>query len=102
MLALSLERQAPGFVGQFVLEVAADPLADSLVLELEQQRQAPGLEPDLAAADPLADALAAVVAAWRLAGHDLAGRFAQQLANGNLSLVPPSRSFLPLPQPPPA
>ena len=44
-----------------------------------------------------------------LAGHDLFGRFAQQLANGNLSLVPPSHSFVPppalfypLPQPPPA
>ena len=32
-----------------------------------------------------------------LAGHDLFGRFAQQLANGNLSLVPFSRSFLPPP-----
>jgi hypothetical protein len=32
-----------------------------------------------------------------LAGNDLFGRFAQQLANGNLSLVPPSRSFLPPP-----
>jgi hypothetical protein len=32
-----------------------------------------------------------------LAGHDLFGRFAQQLANGNLSLVPPSHSFLPPP-----
>jgi hypothetical protein len=35
-----------------------------------------------------------------LAGHDLFGRFAQQLANGNLSLVPFSRSFLPPPPTP--